>query len=132
MTWDVYAWDVSGICVFGYTNFLCNFWTHLVKIVDLFLLVKKSRYEVQEVLILFWMDFSGLLTDKRRGEKISLPKICYIYFTMIKLGTVIPYLKKIQKVYESYETLLEFYWHQHFSPEISNFCISRNNISLAF
>ena len=32
-----------------------------------------------------------------------LPKICHTYPTMMKLGTVIPYLKKIQKMYESYD-----------------------------
>ena len=43
----------------------------------------------------------------------------------MKLGTVIPYLKKIQKM--SRDTPLEFCWHQHFfSPETSNFVISRN------
>ena len=33
---------------------------------------------------------------------------------MMNLGTVIPYLKKIQKLYESRDTPLEFCWHQHF------------------
>ena len=41
---------------------------------------------------------------------------------MVKLGTVIPYLKKIQKVYESRNTPFEFCRNQHFLPEISNFC----------
>ena len=50
------------------------------------------------------------------------PKICHTYPTMMKLGTVIPYPKKIQKIYESRDTPLEFCWHQHFSPEISKFC----------
>ena len=27
---------------------------------------------------------------------------------------IIPYLKMIQKLYESRDTSLEFYWHQHF------------------
>ena len=31
------------------------------------------------------------------GKKVPLPKICYTYPTKMKLGTVIPYLKKIQK-----------------------------------
>ena len=39
----------------------------------------------------------------------SLPKICHTYPTMIKLGTVIPYLKKIQKIYESCDTSPEFW-----------------------
>ena len=42
------------------------------------------------------------------------PKICHKYPTMMKLGTVIRYLKKIQKIYESRDTLLEFRWHQQF------------------
>ena len=29
-----------------------------------------------------------------------LPKICHRYPTMMKLGTVVPYLKKILKIYE--------------------------------
>ena len=37
-----------------------------------------------------------------------LPKICHTYSTMIKLGTDIPYLKKIQKIYESRDTLRKF------------------------
>ena len=35
-------------------------------------------------------------------------KICHTYPTMMKLGTGIPYLKKIQKLYESRDTPLEF------------------------
>ena len=35
---------------------------------------------------------------------------------------VIPYLKKIQKLYETRDTPLEFWWHHHFLPEISKFC----------
>ena len=33
---------------------------------------------------------------------------------MIKFGSVIPYLKKILKIYDFRETPLEFCWHQHF------------------
>ena len=44
------------------------------------------------------------------GQKTPLPssKICRTYPTMMKLGTVIPYLKKIQKIYESRDTTPEF------------------------
>ena len=42
------------------------------------------------------------------GKKAPLPKICRTYSTMMKLGTVTPYLKKIQKIYESRDTPLEF------------------------
>ena len=37
----------------------------------------------------------------KKAKKDPLPKICRTYPTMMKLGTVIPYLKKIQKIYES-------------------------------
>ena len=42
------------------------------------------------------------------GAKGPLPKICHAYPTMMKLGTAKPYPKKIQKIYESRDTLLEF------------------------
>ena len=42
------------------------------------------------------------------GQKASLPKICDTYATIMKLGTVIPYLEKIQKIYESLDTPSEF------------------------
>ena len=40
------------------------------------------------------------------GHKVSLPKICHTYPTIMKPDTVIPYLKKIQKIYESRDTAL--------------------------
>ena len=41
-------------------------------------------------------------------KRPPLPKFCQTYPTMIKLGTVIPYLRKIQKVYESRDTPRDF------------------------
>ena len=38
----------------------------------------------------------------------------HTYYTMMKLGTVIPYLKKTQKLYESRDALIEFCRHHHF------------------
>ena len=67
--------------------------------------------------------FSGLLTDGRGGKKAPLPKICHTYPTTIKLGTVIPYPRKIKKIYESRDTPLD----QHFFHRKSaNFAISKN------
>ena len=71
------------------------------------------------------LEAAALLTLLRMGlfevahgwgeiKKAPLPKICPSYSTMIKLGTVIPYLKKIQKIYKSLEKPLEFCLHQHF------------------
>ena len=37
-----------------------------------------------------------------------LHKICHTYPTMVKLRTVIPYLRKIENIDESRKTLLEF------------------------
>ena len=42
------------------------------------------------------------------AKRPPLPKICYTYPTMMKLGTVIPYPKKIEKIYESRDTPLDF------------------------
>ena len=42
------------------------------------------------------------------GQKAPLPKICHTYPTKMKLGIIIPYLKKTQKIYESCDTSLEF------------------------
>ena len=44
------------------------------------------------------------------SQKGPLPKFCHTYPTMMKLGTVIPYLKKMQKIYKSRDTSLEFCW----------------------
>ena len=42
------------------------------------------------------------------SQKAPLPKICHTCLKMMKLGTVIPYLKKIQKIYKSRDIPLEF------------------------
>ena len=43
-----------------------------------------------------------------------LLKIGHTYPAVIKLGIVIPYLKKIQKMHKSGDTTLDFCWHQFF------------------
>ena len=64
------------------------------------------------LLTLFRMDFFGAAHGwGERGGGAKRPpflKICHTYPTMMKLGTVTPYLKKIQKIYESRDTPLEF------------------------
>ena len=47
-------------------------------------------------------------------KRPRLPKICRTYPTMMKLGAVIPCLKKIQKIYESRDTPLDFCRRHHF------------------
>ena len=39
--------------------------------------------------------FRGCSRTRGRGSKSPLPKICHTYPTMMKLGTVTPYLKKM-------------------------------------
>ena len=69
----------------------------------------------------------GLLTDARVGgwggaKKALLPKICHTYPTMMKLGTVILYLKKIEKYMNHVTHPLTLADISIFSPEISQFC----------
>ena len=54
--------------------------------------------------------------SRRKGGVLFalLPKTCHTYPTIIKLDTVIPYLRKTKKVYKSRDTSLEFCWHLHF------------------
>ena len=54
------------------------------------------------------MGFFGAAHEWGGAKKAPLPKICDTYPTMMKLGTVIPYPKKIQKIHESPDTPLEF------------------------
>ena len=63
----------------------------------------------------------------RVGKKATLPEICHTHPTMMKLGTVILYQKKIQKIYESRDTPLDFYWYQHLEWSWFKF----NNLALA-
>ena len=56
------------------------------------------------------------------AKRSSLPKICHTYPTMMKLGSVIPYLKNFQKLYESRDTPLGSADISIVLPEISKFC----------
>ena len=44
---------------------------------------------------------------KEKGKRTCLDIICDTYLTMMKHATAIPYLKKIHKIYESFDTSLE-------------------------
>ena len=54
------------------------------------------------------MGLFGAAHGWRGSKKTPLSKICHTYPTLIKLSTVTPYLMKIQKIYKSRGTLLEF------------------------
>ena len=51
----------------------------------------------------------GCLRMGGGGQRGPLSKICQTYPTLMNFGTVIPYLKKKQKVHKSRDTPLEFY-----------------------
>ena len=66
-------------------------------------------------------------------QERPLPKICHTYPTVMKLGTVIPYLKKIQKIFESRDTPPDFCWHKHlFSVNKQILSYQEMRISIAF
>ena len=56
------------------------------------------------------------------GLFCPLPKICHTYPAMMKLGSVIPYLRKIQKCINHVTHPLSSADISIFSPEISKFC----------
>ena len=55
-------------------------------------------------------------------QKGSLSKISHTYSAMMKLGAVIPYLKKIQNIYKKGSAHLHFCWHQYFFTKTRSFC----------
>ena len=70
--------------------------------------------------------------EKYRKVIIKIIKICHTYPTMLKLATVIPYLKNIQKRLES-PNLLSSANISIVLPEISTFCyIKRYSYRLYF
>ena len=90
---------------------------------SLIALVGKSDFWVElpvsrfcnSFLTLFRMGFFGAAHGSWGVPFWSLLlKICHTYLAMMKLGTVMPYLRKIQKMYKSRDTSLDFCWHQHF------------------
>ena len=60
------------------------------------------------VLILFRMGFFGAAHGLGGAFWPTLPKIYHTHPAMMKLGTVIPYVRKIQKMYKSRDIFLEF------------------------
>ena len=61
------------------------------------------------LLTLFRMGLFATAHGCGRAKKIcDLPKICHTYPTMMKLGTVIAYPKKIHEIYKSRDTPPDF------------------------
>ena len=83
--------------------------------------IKNHQTVNEKILTLFRMDIFEAAHGWGGAKKVPLPKIFHTYPTMMKLGKVIPYLKKIKKIYESRDTPPEFCCHLVFSPKISKF-----------
>ena len=77
------------------------------------------------VLTLFRIDLFGE-AHGCGGKKTPLPKICHTYPAMMKLGPVIPYIKKIQKYINHVANSLSSADINIFHWKSENFAISRN------
>ena len=66
----------------------------------------EKRYTISNLLTMGFIFLGCSLIEGGGGgdwagggsQKDPLPKICFTYPTMMTLGTVLPYLKKIQKI----------------------------------
>ena len=65
---------------------------------------RKTKYKVT----LFRVGLFGAAYGELGGKKAPLSKICQTYPTLMKVGTFIPYLKKIKKMQKSRDAPLEF------------------------
>ena len=67
-----------------------------------------SRRSVKYPLTIFRMGFFEAAHRWAMAKRRPVQKICHTYPAIKKLGTIIPYPKKIQKIYESRDTTFEF------------------------
>ena len=78
----------------------------------------------------------GLFGDAQgwvETKKAPLPKICHTYQAMMKLGTIIPCLKKIQKINEPRHTSSILLTSAFIHQKSANFAMLRNtNIDYIF
>ena len=74
---------------------------------------------------LFRMGFFGTADRWRTGKKVLSLKSVYTYPAMMKLSTVTPYLKKIQKIYKSRATSFSSANIRIFYRKSATFVISR-------
>ena len=102
------------LAIYYYINELANFCDEAAKI-------------CRTSLTLFRMGLFGTTHGWGRGQKEPLPKICHTYPTMMKLGTVIPYPKKIQKyIWITWHTPWVLLTSAFFHQKSANFAIWRN------
>ena len=76
------------------------------------------------------MGIFGATHEWEGAKRPPFPKICHTYPTMMKLGTVVPYLKKIQKYINYVIHPLSSADIMIFSPEISKFCYIKKSTDI--
>ena len=92
-------------CAFRQRFSICCFKVNFLSIV----IPSSKASSLASTLTLFRMGIFGAAHGwEWRVKSFPIPKICHIYPTMMKLGRVIRYLKKIQKIYESRDAHPEF------------------------
>ena len=73
-----------------------------------------SVYSILRLHFGSWLVEDNILPYSGWAFSGLLPKNCHTYPTMMKFGTVIPYLKTIQKIHKLRDTILKFCWRHHF------------------
>ena len=90
-------------------NFASKYITDVILLVRLEISIWYSSFDVNPI-----QDGHFWGCSRMGGKKAHLPNICHTYPTMMKLFRVIPYLKKIRKIYELRDSPPDFCWHQEF------------------
>ena len=97
----------------------------VTNLIDLKIRIFKERQFFSSVINFKLIQGGCFCGCSRIGEgwkKYPVPKICHRYSTIIKLGTVIPYLEKMQKIYKSCDTASEFLLTLAFFYQESSIC----------
>ena len=88
-------------------KFKCSFKILLlIYLIHYFKWITYSYYIKILIQTIILLSFLGLLTDGK--QKDPHIKICHTYPAIMKFAVVIPYIKKIQKIYKIRDTLLAF------------------------
>ena len=92
-----------------------------------------SSFEQKNPLSLFKMRFFGTAHGWGEVKKVPLSNIYITYAVMIKLGTVIPYQRKIQKnIWITWQTPWILLTSAFFHQKSASFAISRNKVQVLF
>ena len=99
--------DFVGLAISVHTHFIDEIIATYIQLLKVFIIINKIFCNILFFLPLFRMGLFGAAHGWGRGGGHTYP-------TMMKLGTVILFLKKIRKTYKSRDTLSKFCSYQHF------------------